>query len=135
MNTYSAVNRPADTFRGASGVNLLAAVWLVISPFVLTFSQVPNGFWNNIVCGIVIGIFAIIRMTASDKANWSWANLLLGAWLIISPWALGFRQNGADALGFNTELVWNNVITGAVVAFLAVVSLAGGHALPNSAND
>ena|SRR5689334_18028766 len=132
MNTSITVNGSHDTFRAASGLNLIAAIWLIISPFVLTFSQVPSALWNNVIVGIAAAIIAIVRLNATDQTGWSWANVLLGVWTIISPWALGFSVNGAENLGFNSALVWNNVVTGAVIAFLAVMSMMGGHALPTT---
>jgi hypothetical protein len=134
MNTAS-VNDSRSGFSGASGLNLLAGLWLIISPFVLAFHQVQDAHWNNIASGIAIALVAIIRLSVPRHAGWTWANLLLGVWVLLSPWALGFARNGTEDLGFGSELVWNNVITGGLVAFLAVVSLAGGRAVPPETVD
>jgi hypothetical protein len=130
MNMSTTLNQSRRAINGASGVHLLAGAWLIISPFALSFSQVPSAMWNNVACGIAIAVLAITRLNAIDHLSWSWAMLLLAVWVILSPWALGFAQNGAADLDFNSELVWNNVIIGAVVAFLAVFSMLGGHAIP-----
>lgn len=37
-----------------------------------------------------------------------WVNIILGIWLILSPWILGFSGNGGAT--------WNNIIIGLVVA-------------------
>lgn len=45
----------------------------------------------------------------------SGANMVLGIWLIVSPWLLGYASQAA---------MWNNVIIGAVVVVLAWSRLA-----------
>ena len=42
----------------------------------------------------------------------SWANFILGLWLIVAPFALHYRDI--------TVAMWNNVIVGIVVAILAI---------------
>ena len=44
-----------------------------------------------------------------------WLNLVMSAWLLVSPWLLGFSTNGA--------LTWNAVISGLLVAMLAGLAL------------
>ena len=41
-----------------------------------------------------------------------WTNIVLGAWLVVSPWGLGY----SESLG----LMWNEVITG-----LLIIAFAG----------
>ena len=41
--------------RGERGVG----VWLIISPFVLGFSNAPTPLWNNIVLGALVFIIAL----------------------------------------------------------------------------
>ena len=36
-------------------VNIPVAVWLIISPFILDFSDSKVGTWNNIIVGVVVG--------------------------------------------------------------------------------
>ena len=43
-----------------------------------------------------------------------WANLLVGCWLIVSPWLLGFAH---------TRAMHFSIVAGAVVAFMAVLEL------------
>jgi hypothetical protein len=108
------------TASGISGLNLLAGVWLIISPFVLTLAAVPDVRWNNVAAGITIAVVAIIRMGASNQPGLSWVNAALGVWIIISPWVLGFAANAT--------LMWNNVIIGALVALVALSSAFSGNA-------
>jgi len=97
-----------------SGLNVLAGIWLLISPWVLAFNGLGNATSNNVILGIVIGVLAACRATGALPAWASWVNLILGLWVIISPWALGFSSNGTATS--------NDVIFGIIVAVLAVWS-------------
>jgi hypothetical protein len=94
----------------SSLVNVLLGFWIIISPFVLGL-HAPKAIWNNVVVGAVVGILAIVRWSA-DQAGWSWLNLFLGIWLVISPFVL--------VLG--TAAMWNNVIPGIIVAAFALTN-------------
>lgn len=92
------------------GVNVIAGIWLVISPFVLGFVS-QTALVNNVILGLAVGIFALIR-AATQRAAWlDWINVVLGVWLIISPFALGFLDS--------TGALWNNVVLGVIVIVFA----------------
>ena len=96
----------------ASGLNALAGLWLIVSPFVLSYSNLQNAMWNDIVLGVVIGAIALFRFSGAYTQAWlSWVNLVLGAWVFISPFVLGFTSNQVA--------LWDNLIFGAVVFVLA----------------
>jgi uncharacterized membrane protein len=95
---------------GISWINIVLGIWVLISPFVLGFGMFPKPMWNNVATGAAVGILALIRMGAPQQAGWSWINALLGIWLIISPFALGFLAGVA---------LWNNVILGIIITIVA----------------
>lgn len=43
----------------------------------------------------------------------SWANFVLGLWLIVAPFVLHYREI--------TAALWNNVVVGIVIAILAII--------------
>src|SRR5262249_15810024 len=97
---------------GASVINLLIGFWLIISTYLVTaFTNVHNARWNNVIVGILIGIFSAVRAAGDRRVCWSWSNVLLGFWLMISPFVLSFSAA--------TGAVWHNVIFGVIVAVLA----------------
>src|SRR5262245_47134573 len=57
-----------------------------------------------------------------------WVNLLLGAWLFISPWVLGFAKTGAEGGGGHSSASTNAWIFGVIVIILSIAALA--KALP-----
>jgi hypothetical protein len=90
-------------------------IWVLISPFVLGHRQSSAFLWNNIAVGIVLGLLAPARSSGADaRGRTVWFNVLLGIWLIISPFVLGFFHLMAP--------MWNNVIVGIVVALVGVGS-------------
>ena len=94
-------------------VNLVLAVCLVISPWVLSFST-GAPMYNAVISGLVIGLVAVGAIVAF--AQWEeWVNLILGVWAIVSPFALGFAAD--------TTAMWTHVVIGLAVAILAAVEL------------
>lgn len=102
-------------------VMLVLAVWLFLSPWILGFTGVQliegeavaglgAAAWNAWILGIVIGALAIWAITSF--AEWhDWANGVLGIWLVVAPWILGFAAVSAA--------VWNHVIVGLVIVLAA----------------
>ena len=95
-------------------VNLILGVWMLISPWVLGYQGETTAMWNAVVLGILIGAVAIGAL-AQPKAWEEWANVVLGIWLVISPWVLGFSGM--------REPMANAVIVGVVRAVLALWTL------------
>jgi hypothetical protein len=90
--------------------NLLLAVWLFVSPWLLNYSQEQLPAWNSFAVAIIVGVFAIAAML--KFAKWEeWVNIAVGVWLIISPWLLGYAATVAATQ--------NHVVIGALVIILA----------------
>jgi len=66
------------------------------------------------------------RGTALLAYRWQdWLNLLLGAWLFISPWALGFAKAGGAATStYSHAAAFNAWIVGVIVVLLSIAALA-----------
>ena len=103
----------SQTNGGVSWLNIILGIWVLISPFVVQFAQLSAATWNNVIVGIVIAILAIIRTSVPRQTGWSWVNVILGIWMIISPFALG---------AMTTAVLWNNIILGIVIALIATGS-------------
>lgn len=96
-----------------SGLNVLAGIWLIIAPFVLLYEN-STARINDIVLGIVIGVFALIRALApSFQTVWlSWLNALWGIWLIIGSFFLAYAGQARA----------NDIILGIIVLLLGLWS-------------
>ena len=94
----------------ASGINVLAATWLLLVPYVLP-GAAPA--WNEILCGSVIFVLALARVTVAwSVPALSYVNAAMGALLMLT----GFWSN-ATATGVVTD-----VLVGLAVALLALLS-------------
>jgi SPW repeat len=105
---------------GATVLNIILGIWLIISTFVLmVFNNLPSARWNNVMVGILVVLFGLARAARSASVAWSWLNLILGVWLIISPFALGFSNVQGGML--------HNVIVGVIVGLLALSRSFAAH--------
>ena len=101
---------PERSKSSSSLVNVLLGFWIIISPFVLVMHALKT-ISNNVITGILVGVLAIIRW-GMDRPGWSWTNLFLGIWLVISPFVLVVGN----------VAMWHNVILGILVAALALTN-------------
>ncbi|WP_157018112.1 SPW repeat protein [Mesorhizobium xinjiangense] len=98
-------NAPMEGTKAQDWINLVLAIALFISPWVVGFAAAPA--WNAWIVGIVLGALAVA--TLSVFAEWEeWVNLVLGVWLIVSPWILGFAEV--------TGAMWTHLLVGVLVA-------------------
>ena len=102
------MSEPAPS--GANWVNVLLGIWVIISPFIVQFANLPAVMWNNVIVGIVVAILALIRSSMPRQSGWSWVNVILGIWMIISPFVLGATA---------AAVLWNNIVLGIVIALVA----------------
>ncbi len=106
------MNTNQSNARTASGINLLAGLWLILAPFVLGYAAVTNAEYNDVVLGIVVGILAIIGLAMTDETWSRWVNIIAGIWLVIAPFVLGYA-------GTTMAAVWNDIVLGIIVVALA----------------
>ncbi len=92
--------------------NLLLAALLFVSPWLFRLTNGPGkmDLWATSAVIAVISLAAIVAYKDWEE----WANLLLGLWLIGSPWLLGFAH---------TRAMHFSIGIGLVVAFLAALDL------------
>ncbi len=96
-------------------VMLVLGAWLIVSPFVLQYPDY-TGYtaMNSYILGIGVIVFAAIALYMPQMWE-EWVNLILGAWLIISPLVLGFRDD--------TVATANHFIVGLLVAADALFAM------------
>ena len=88
-------------------INVVCAVLLFISPWVLGFSGELLAARTAWVGGIVIFVMAVAAM--ARFAEWEeWVALIVGILVLISPWILGFAAVNAA--------LWTCVVLGIIVA-------------------
>ena len=98
--------------------NLVLARCLFISPWVFGFTAETIPSWNAWIVAVVLAVLAIAAL--SVFVEWEeWANLVVGLWLIASPWLLGFAANTSER--------WTNVVLGALVAIVSLWAVWDVH--------
>ena len=137
------------TNRWQDWCNLVLAIWLFISPWILAFSggaAAPGGTgaggpapgvvgpaanvgsdaaWNAWVLGVLIFLVALSAIGRMEFWQ-EWINLLLGAWVFVAPWALGFAGM--------PNASWNHWIVGALVFLISVSNLSSVRRSPTTAD-
>lgn len=95
-------------------VNLVLGLWMVASPWILAHQEeaIPTG--NAVILGLLIAALALLALF-KVMAWEEWVSVALGAWLLVSPWVLGFS-------GIATAM-WNAAIVGIGVAAFALWAL------------
>jgi nitric oxide reductase large subunit len=102
-------------------INLALGAWLFLTPWIFGFVSDTAASWSAWLSGIAIGAVAIAALAAF--AEWEeWISLALGVWVAVSAWILGFAANAT--------VTWVNVLTGIVVAVVAVIRLWFMHRTP-----
>lgn len=95
-------------------VNALLGVWLAVSPWLVSYQEIPSPTANAVLVGVAL-VCAAVGAAIVPRAWEEWIECALGAWLVISPWIIGFGMHRAAML--------TAVITGAVIVALALWTL------------
>ncbi len=96
-------------------VNAVLGACLAFTPWALGFDGNNLATVNAVLVGLALVAAALGAMMV-PRAWEEWTEAVLGLWLIVSPWALGFGTH-ADARGVA-------VVAGIVIAALALWTLA-----------
>jgi hypothetical protein len=92
-------------------VNLILGIWLAVSPWILPYAGLQGPAWNARITGLAIAVAAAAALMAYEVWK-EWVNVLLAAWLIVSPWVFGYSEAGAP--------FYNQFIVGLAVGVLAL---------------
>lgn len=96
-------------------LNALLGAWMALSPWVLGYQDQMTPTANGVVIGAAL-IAAALGAIFVPRAWEEWTEAVLGLWMVISPWALGFSMH-MDAMR-------SAVVSGIVVMGLALWVLA-----------
>ena len=97
-------------------LNLLLGVALVVSPSLLGFASEQTAASNAYVVGVIIAAMALAALFAFQPWE-EWVSAVLGAWLVVSPWVLGFSGH--------TTALYTHMLIG--IAAIVLALLAGSE--------
>ncbi|MCC6889364.1 MAG: SPW repeat protein [Hyphomicrobiales bacterium] len=93
-------------------LNLILGAFLFFSPWIFGFASGAQT-QNAVISGIAIMVLSIAALAAF--ATWEeWLNLIIGLWVVVSPWVLGFADTTAAMVA---------LAVGILVAAIAAVEL------------
>jgi len=90
---------------------LIAGIWLIIAPWVLTTSSDTNSSANTWTIGALVAVTALWALARPADQAPGWFQALFGAWLFTAPWV--FSYTGL------TEASWNAWLLGAGIVVVA----------------
>jgi SPW repeat-containing protein len=106
--------------QAASGITMLAGLFVALSPWIVGFSGQTTLAVNNLVVGLVITLLGLgFATTFSATHSLSWVVKMLGIWTIIAPWVAA----GTTA---TLRVILANVIGGAVVLLCGLAVTGAG---------
>jgi len=92
--------------------NLVVAIFLIVSPWLFVHANRTAAIDLRI-SGAVVAVLSLAAMVVFSIWE-EWINLLVGCWLIVSPWLLGFPH---------TRAMHFAIAAGAVVTFMSLLEL------------
>lgn len=102
---------PKHHLRSANLLLIILGLCVLVSPFVMGFTDAPEMMWNDLATGL-----AVLSLAAGERGAQragSVFNVLLGVWLIASPFVLGFSSPAP---------FWTNIILGIAIFITALVA-------------
>src|SRR5437868_10961080 len=115
--------RSDDAGPPTSTLNVLAGIWLIVSPWVLGFAGLGIPFWDTLLVGVAVAGLALIRLRTPGATGLSWINVFVAIWLIISPFVLGFTIASAA--------MSNAIFLGILVSMFSALALATQSPAPS----
>jgi hypothetical protein len=103
-------------------INLIFGIWMLFAPFALGTSAAATTAGGPVAGNIILGILLIVSslwilLAQAAPVGVAWFQVLCGIWLIIAPFAMGFRQL-ADA-------TTNNIVVGIIALVVGLVESRG----------
>lgn len=117
---------PVRSNRWQDWANLILAIWLFLSPWVLGFGGPQStagavASWNAWVLAVIV--FLVALSAVGFMQFWQeWLTLILGAWIFAAPWALGFTGLPAAS--------WDHWFVGALIFLISLSNLTAGRGVP-----
>lgn len=95
--------------------NIVLGLQVFISPWAIQHTMATGDFgtttavmWNTYLVGIATIVVAVAALIAFQ--TWEeWTNIVLGGWLLISPWVFGFSGAVRNVVGIRCGAISGNM--------------------------
>ena len=101
--------------------NVVLGIILFISPWYSATWSNSTSSWNAWILGAAIAIVALWSLATPESPIPEGINIVLGIWVFISPWVLGFTQLRIET--------WSAWVIGVLVVLFAAWALTGMRSL------
>lgn len=78
-------------------LGIALGLWLAASPWILGYAGQAGATMNALILGTVLICLEFLNLEAHSDLE-EWMDIVAGAWLVLSPFLLGFAQVGAAAI-------------------------------------
>lgn len=95
-------------------INALLGVILILSPWLMGYADMSMAMYNAVLIGAAL-VAASLGAILVPRAWEEWTECALGAWMVVSPWVLGFNMH--------RDAMVTAVTMGLVIAALALWTL------------
>lgn len=102
---------------------LVLAIFLFVSPWLFVFANGSLRF-DTLASATLVAVISLAALVAFQEWE-EWINFVLGVWISLSPWILGFQHTAA---------MFVNLTVGILIAYLAMLELWLIHYGPSSEN-
>lgn len=110
MTSYGTPRRDRQSNAWQDWANLILGLWLFASPWLIHFTGATAAAWNAWIFGAIIAILAAAALYEAQRWE-EWTNVVLGIWVAVSPWLLGFSGDQMT--------MWNALVVGILVLCIA----------------
>lgn len=94
--------------------NVMLGIWLVVSPWALGSAEQQPVMMNAIIFGLALSVASLLELGGTESAK-EWIVMIVGLWLVLAPFVLGFTANFHAAV--------STMLTGVLAAVLAAWAL------------
>jgi len=98
--------------------NFLLGIWYFFTPWAISNSSMSSAdlgmTLNHWIVGAMVAVAAGLALQSLHVWE-EWVNLVLGVWIILSPWMMNFSVDPV--------VTWNSIVVGSVVALMAGISI------------
>jgi hypothetical protein len=111
LNDKEESTRRWESSRAAGVLSFFAALGLILSPFVLQFTDIQTAMWTS----LAVGSVALVLVGLGNAARNRWASYLilaLAAWLVCAPYVHHYTDSSAP--------YWTHIVLGVTLSLLAV---------------
>ena len=111
--------------RWQSWCNLVLGIILFIAPWYTATWNSGNSSWNSWIFGVLMVLVALWALAMPGSIVPAVINLIIGIWVFISPWALGYAGV--------SSIAWSAWIIGALVIIFSAWAIAQAQRPPTTA--